>query len=283
MTDPPTDIAVRTVQGRAGLAAFVSAPESALVALDFDGTLVPIVDDPRMARAAPGVVAVLSALARRVQRVAIITGRPAATAVEYAGLRGHTGLGRLVVLGQYGLERWEAQTEAVTAPTPAPGVAEARRRLPDLLAAHRAADAYVEDKGTALAVHTRRLADPEGAFARLRDPLQELADRVGLVLEPGRFVLELRPAGVDKGGALRALADEEGVRTVLFAGDDLGDLAAFDTVDGLRAEGVAGLLVCSASAEETALAEHADVVVDGPEGVVVLLRALVDLLERGAG
>jgi trehalose 6-phosphate phosphatase len=65
---------------------------------------------------------------------------------------------------------------------------------------------------------------------------------------------------------------------VVFAGDDLGDLAAFDAVDQMRAEGLSGLLVCSGSTEENALAERADVLVDGPDGVVALLRALAVML-----
>jgi trehalose 6-phosphate phosphatase len=61
---------------------------------------------------------------------------------------------------------------------------------------------------------------------------------------------------------------------VLYAGDDLGDLPAFAAVEGLRAQGVPGLLVCSGSEEVAELAKRADVVVDGPAGVVRLLRAL---------
>ncbi|HEX2177187.1 MAG TPA: trehalose-phosphatase [Nocardioidaceae bacterium] len=270
----------RTEQGRAGLAALVHDPGSALVAFDFDGTLAPIVPDPAQARAHPGAVAALTGLARHVGHTAIITGRPAATAVEYAGLRGAPGLADLTLLGHYGLERWDPASDQVSAPAPPAGVEQVRQRLPALLESAKLPDAYVEDKGTSLGVHTRRLPDPQEAFDRLRQPLQDLADEVGLVLEPGRLVLELRPRGMDKGAALRALVEELGARTVAFVGDDLGDLPAFDAVDALRAEGLAGLLVCSGSTEEAAVAERADVVVDGPEGVVALLRALTALLDR---
>ncbi len=92
------------------------------------------------------------------------------------------------------------------------------------------------------------------------------------------MVLELRPAGADKGGALRTLVAETAPSVVVFIGDDLGDLAAFDAVDEMRADGLPGLLVCSGSSEETALAERADLVVDGPPGVVALLEALADEL-----
>lgn len=95
-------------------------------------------------------------------------------------------------------------------------------------------------------------------------------------MEPGRLVLELRPPGMDKGVALLEYVRETGASAVLYAGDDLGDLPAFAAVDKLRSDGVPGLLVCSGSDEVTELRERADVVVDGPEGVVRLLRALAD-------
>jgi trehalose 6-phosphate phosphatase len=60
----------------------------------------------------------------------------------------------------------------------------------------------------------------------------------------------------------------------MYAGDDLGDRAAFLAVAGLRASGIPGLAVCSGSSEVTALAELADLVVDGPDGVVALLGSL---------
>jgi trehalose 6-phosphate phosphatase len=61
---------------------------------------------------------------------------------------------------------------------------------------------------------------------------------------------------------------------VVFGGDDLGDVEAFEAVRSLRAEGLPGLVVCSASTERPDLMRLADVVVDGPQGVVELLTAL---------
>ena len=89
---------------------------------------------------------------------------------------------------------------------------------------------------------------------------------------------EIRAQGIDKGDALRAIVAENGVRTIIFAGDDLGDLPAFRAVEQFRDEGIPGLLVCSASHEEDALAELADLVVDGPSGVAEWLDRLADSL-----
>jgi trehalose 6-phosphate phosphatase len=263
-----------TEAGRAGLAALLAEPERAVVGLDFDGTLAPIVADPAAARPHPDAAAALARVAAAVDLVAIVTGRPARFVVEAAGM---ADVPDLVVLGHYGLERWA--DGVLRAPEPPPGVAAVRRALPALLE-RVAPGAVVEDKGASLAVHTRRAPDPPGLLAALRAPLAGLAEDNGLVVEPGRFVLELRPPGIDKGAAVRALVDQRPPSCLVFAGDDLGDLAAFDAVDSLRAHGVAGLLVCSGSEEVPELAGRADLVVAGPDGVIELLDAIAAELSR---
>ncbi|MEU6610814.1 trehalose-phosphatase [Streptomyces shenzhenensis] len=264
-----------TRAGRDGLAALLARPRTAVIGLDFDGTLAPIVADPEQARAHPDAVPALAALAPKVASVAVVTGRPAGVAVRYGGFAGVPGLEHLVVLGHYGAERWDAVSGTVSAPAPHPGVAAVRAELPgflDRIGAWRGT--WIEEKGRAVAVHTRRAEDPQAAFEALRGPLTDLATRHGLIVEPGRLVLELRPPGMDKGVALLEYVREIGAESVLYAGDDLGDLPAFAAVDKLRSDGVPGLLVCSGSSEVTELAERADLVVDGPAGVVRLLRTL---------
>ena len=264
----------RTAGGQAGLAAIRSEPGTALVAMDFDGTLSPIVADPQAAYAHPGAAPALRELSGRVGTLAVITGRPALEAVALGGFGEVPGL---IVLGHYGMERW--QDGELSSPPPPPGVEMARARLPGVLADAGAAEGTrIEDKGSALAVHTRGTADPEGALAGLREPLAGLAAAAGLVVEPGRLVIELRPPGMDKGAALTALAAERKSGAVMFAGDDLGDLAAFAAVRTLRAAGHPGLTVCSASGEVTELAAEADLVVAGPDGVVALLGSLARAL-----
>ncbi|MEU9112213.1 trehalose-phosphatase [Streptomyces sp. NPDC048483] len=289
---PPPDSAAppralptpKTGAGRDGLADLLAHPERTVIALDFDGTLADIVPDPEKACAHAGATAALGRLVPRLRAAAVITGRPATVAVRLGGFASVPGLDHLTVLGHYGAERWEAATGTVHAPPPHPGVAAIQAELPGVLDASGVwrgtwVETAIERKGgRAIAIHTRRATDPQGAFDRLRGPLAALAERHGLIVEPGRLVLELRPPGMDKGVALADWIHETGAATVLYAGDDLGDLAAFGAVEKLRSEGLTGILVCSGSNEVTELAERADLVVDGPTGVVGLLGALADHL-----
>ncbi|GAA4913458.1 trehalose-phosphatase [Streptomyces coeruleoprunus] len=283
MTDTPHGSlpVPKTAAGRDGLDAILARPGKAVVAVDFDGTLAPIVADPDKARAHPGAVPALAALAPRVASVAVITGRPAGVAVRYGGFAGVPGLDHLVVLGHYGAERWDAATGEVRAAPEHPGVAAVRAELPGVLERAGAwPGTWIEEKGRAVAVHTRRADDPQGAFDALSGPLAELATRHGLVLEPGRMVLEIRPPGMDKGKALTDHVRTTGAAAVLYAGDDLGDLPAYAAVEKLRADGTPGLLVCSGSTEVTELATRADLTVPGPAGVVDLLAALAGALHE---
>jgi trehalose 6-phosphate phosphatase len=251
-----------------GLLALRAEPSRAVVALDYDGTLAPVVGRPSDAVLAEGGLDALSALAPRVRTLALVTGRPADVVVELGGLASVPGL---VVLGQYGAQRWSGG-RLETAPA-LPGVATVREQLPELLDRE---GAVLEDKGLSLVVHTRPSADPAGALERLTAPLGELAAAAGLELHPGRFVLEVRPPGFDKRAALLSLC-EPAPSAVLFAGDDVGDLPAFGALDELAERGVPGVRVCSASDEgPPELRERADVVVDGPSGLVRLLAHLLD-------
>lgn len=277
MTSPPSRVPFpegATPEGAAGLTAIVADPGHALIALDFDGTLAPIVPEPSAARPHPDVLPALQRLATGVGTLAIITGRPAPVAVELGGFASIPGL---IVIGQHGFERWEGGR--LTSPPSPPEVATARARLPAVLAAAGAPEGTrVEDKGHALVVHVRGTADPQATLAGLTGPLTEFAAETGLDNKPGRMVLELRPPGVNKGTALTELIAERDPAAVLFAGDDLGDLPAFEAVRAARAAGRRGVTVCSASDEVRALAEHADLVLDGPKEVAALLGALAEAL-----
>lgn len=255
--------------------------EQAVVCLDFDGTLSPIVDDPSAAYIHPRAGDALVGLAVPFLAVAVVTGRPARQVISLGGLdevgrRMAEAGGRLLVMGQYGNERWSTDDPKVRSPRPPRGLASFMSELPQLLDDEGLGDAHLEEKGLAVAVHTRRLPDPAGAQERIAPVLARAAARHGLVLEPGRMVVEVRAPGMDKGAAVRTLQKELHADAMVFVGDDLGDMPAFEAVDALRRGGMLGLLVCSGSEEQQALVEVSDVLVGGPDGVVALLTRLAE-------
>ena len=153
-----------------------------------------------------------------------------------------------------------------------PGVAAAAR---DLAAdpAVRDSGAHLEDKRYAVAVHTRRVADPGRWAGPVGEATSRIATAQDLEVVPGKMVWELRPqVRSDKGDAVRRVVAESGATTLLVGGDDLGDLPAF----AVAAELGGGLRVAVRSAEAPpALLEAADLTVDGPEGMRDLLERLL--------
>ena len=246
--------------------------ERVAICLDFDGTIAPIVDDPAAARPLPGVVDLLGPLADRYAAVALVSGRPATYLASHAAAPG------VRYLGMYGLEeivegrvlvdpRLERARPAVTA--------AARDLAAD--PAVQESGAHLEDKRYAVAVHTRRVADP----SRWAGPVGEAAARIAaghdLEVVPGRLVWELRPqVHSDKGDAVRRVLAESGAEVLVVVGDDLGDLPGFAVAAGLAAEGGDGLRVAVRSAEAPdELLAAADLTLDGPEGVREFLEHLL--------
>lgn len=225
--------------------------------LDFDGSLAAIVARPGDARPVQGAREALAALIGRYRVVAILTGRRSEEVAELINVPG------LRYFGLYGME--EAAPELLTA---VGSVAEA--------AAAAVPGAWVEDKRASIAVHYRQAPDPAQARASLVRSLREVASSAGLEVVQGKMVVELVPAGRPrKGGAVERLAGEHALRAALFAGDDEADLDAFDALDRLRSKGLLAVKV-AVRGEETppGLVDSADVVVEGPEGLVELLRQL---------
>jgi trehalose 6-phosphate phosphatase len=263
-----------TAEGPAAEHAARLARRAAKVAicLDFDGTVAPIVDDPAAARPLPGMVDLLGPLADRYAAVALVSGRPATYLASHAAAPG------VRYLGMYGLEeivegrvQVDPRLEAAR-----PAVAAAAR---DLAAdpAVTGSGAHLEDKRYAVAVHTRRVADPGRWAGPVGEAAARIAARPDLEVVPGRMVWELRPqVHSDKGDAVRRVRAESGAEVLVVVGDDLGDLPGFAVAAGLAAEGGDGLRVAVRSAEAPPeLLEVAELVVDGPEGVRELLEHLL--------
>jgi trehalose 6-phosphate phosphatase len=251
----------------ATVAALSERPAETVVLLDFDGSISPIVATPDLAVPLPDAPAVLEALVARLGRVAVVSGRPVAFLAEHLPVRG------LQFVGLYGIERLVDGVRSVD-PRVIPyldavavATAEAESGLPGVL---------VEPKsGVAVTLHWR--TTPERA-EEVRAFAHDLAARHGLEELPGRSAIELRPpVPVDKGHAAAALVD--GFAVGAFAGDDLGDVAAFDALAAAAAGGRLERAVrIGVDSPEAPAALHAsvDVLVDGPEGLLRLFRRVIE-------
>jgi trehalose 6-phosphate phosphatase len=197
--------------------------------LDFDGTLVEIVERPDAVAVDSRLAKLMSRLADRLQgRLAVVSGRPRA---EIEHLFQGDGF---AVGGSHGLElRWP--DGRLVAPDKPSGLAEIVAQLRDLAGIHPGT--LVEEKPFGVALHYRG-APEAGADCHLL--AERLAAESGLALQKGKMVIELRLAGADKGAALLAFMAEPPMRGTrpIFLGDDLTDEAAFRAAAALGGHGI---------------------------------------------
>jgi trehalose 6-phosphate phosphatase len=260
----PDDPEQRSLSVSEALSTTAARADNCVFFFDFDGTLAPIQDDPDAVQLAPGVLESITALARRVRRVSLVSARP----VDF--LRSRFPGVPLTLHGLYGLESEYVPGRTVTYPPALPWadvVAEVARRaereLPD--------EVLVEYKRLSVALHYRsapQLRDTVHAWA------QEQASRYGLREQEGRMVIELKPSVQrDKGSVV---AEEiEGFSCAWYFGDDLGDLSAFRALADREAAhpDFLGVRVAVRNPETGAeVAAAADLHLEGPAAVPPFLR-----------
>jgi len=199
-----------------------------LVALDFDGTLAPLQDDPSLSRITPDGVDVLARLAGTPGvALAMVSGRAMHDLHALAQVPAGTFL-----VGSHGAERARVTTFGLDR-----DVVQLSDEQADRLAALGAEAAaiargrdgvWVETKPTAVVVHTR-LAEAEQARPAEQEAMA-LGERLGSGVLHGKDVVEISVLRASKGEALTALRDELGAPVVLYAGDDVTDEHAFEAL-----------------------------------------------------
>jgi trehalose-phosphatase len=212
-----------------------------LVALDFDGTLAPLVDDPtdsRMTPAARAAVERLAALgvpdgdsAAGRTRLAFVSGRDLAD----LALRAEPPVGSYLV-GSHGAQTGRVLDDGTLETVPLELTGDQLETLHALYAALEDAAAgregvWVQHKPSAAVLHTRT-AGPDDTTAAIADA-DAAAARLGLDAMHGKEVVEIAVLHTSKGEALTRLRTVVGQETgadrvrVLYAGDDTTDEKAF--------------------------------------------------------
>jgi trehalose 6-phosphate phosphatase len=244
------------------------------ILFDLDGTLAPIAAQPSDARVPERTRQLLTEIARRYAVVACVTGRRASEA------RAMVSIGTITYLGSHGAELLRAGwTEAVLDAT----LEDWARRIHEF---GREADTSdlrrrrvrLEDKGAIVAFHWRGAPDEEAARAAI-DSVAARAEAAGLRTHWGRKVLEVRPpVQIDKGAGITSFLHGVDVNVALYVGDDATDLDAFRALVRLVEEGKLSRAIRVGVRSDEApeeITREADIVVDGPDGVITLLELLV--------
>jgi trehalose 6-phosphate phosphatase len=251
------------------------------VVTDIDGTVSAIAPTPAEAMVDPGAKAALALLAERLTAVAVVSGRAPQDGVAMVGLP------ELIYVGNHGLERiargtpWTHPVAAAAQPAIAAALAEIE------IAARAAADVpwlLIENKGVTGTVHYRLAPDQIAAAALLEPLARAAADRHGLRLTSGRMIFEVRPAlAVNKGTAIRELAQDLDLRGIVFFGDDVTDVDAFRALRELRTAGEAATLRVGVLGPDTSPAVLAEIdmsVVGVPACAATLIALAARLAEE---
>lgn len=194
-----------------------------LVALDFDGTLAPEVDNPQAARAIPEARdAVLRLLALPNTRVALISGRSLRSLIEVADLPDTT-----LLVGSHGIEiRLDDPYDRVSLDT---AELEQVEVLHEVLGevADSIDQVWLEEKPAGFALHTRLATEHDSRVAHLVALSEAQAEIDNLTVREGKNVLEFSVRSTTKGEALEHLRRYTAADAVFYAGDDVTDEDAF--------------------------------------------------------
>ena len=249
-------------------------PERSAVLLDVDGTLAPIVPHPDDAHMPETTRRPLIEVAKRYGVVACVSGRRASDA------RRIVSLGSIAYLGSHGTEVLKPGATTPQLDQEVQGWAErvqkfSRGAFDERL---RRLRVRLEDKEAIAALHWRGAPDEQEAHQAVKE-IAQAAEEAGFVTHWGRKVLEIRPPlRIDKGAGIVSLLRETELAAALYVGDDLTDVDAFRGLTELQQSGSLGYaLRVGVRSDEgpSSLADEADVMVEGTDGVRDLLRALI--------
>lgn len=248
------------------LAALAATPRL-VVALDFDGTASPLVDEPMSARALPAVREQVQRLAELPDTtVAYVSGR---SLHDLRVIAEHGDDSRLVLAGSHGAQYWYPGIgQEQIADTASALRDEIEGVVRALLDGH--AGAHFEPKALGFGVHTR-LAAPEveeAVFAAVDELMAERAPHWRR--RRGHNILEFSSSTTGKDAAIGILRERFDATGILFAGDDVTD------EDAMRVLGAGDLGVRVGAGETVATLR-----VESPQQIASLLSALSD--ERAAG
>ena len=199
----------------------VSDLRNRAILLDIDGTILDLAPSPRQVWVPAGLRPILSCLAELTDgALALVSGRPINDIdLIFSPLQ-------FAAIGVHGAEmRNSANAELQVRVAPLNKML--KRRLATV--AELGPGILVEDKGYSLALHYRLAPDRAEAVRAAVDAICAQAPANSVEILPGKLVLEIKPAGINKAVAVQDLMTRAPFagRNPIFIGDDTTDEPVF--------------------------------------------------------
>jgi len=203
------------------------------IVTDIDGTISEIAPTPDEALVSPTMREKLAKLNDKFKLVAVVSGRSVLNARDMVGVKG------LLYVGNHGLEYLKDGEKVMV-----PGVESFLNQMKALGIELEKGDLTkisglkLEDKGICLSVHYRECEDPETVRQKILETFQKSIYSKNLEVSEGRKIVEFKPPiGFDKGSILEIIIGEYGLEKIIYLGDDITDLDAFNMLEILENEG----------------------------------------------
>jgi trehalose 6-phosphate phosphatase len=227
------------------------AYSNATLALDYDGTLAPIIDDPARASMRPCTRELLAEVTQ-LYKVIVVSGR-----AHHDALRRLRGIGAFEVIGNHGVEPWNIAHRYI--PVVKRWVSELEGALAPLTGI------VIENKNYSLAIHYRKAPDKQQARAAI---LKAAAALEEVRIIGGKQVTNLLPiSATNRGLAVERERKRLQCDTTIYVGDDETDEDVFALGQPER------LLAIRVGAKRGSAASYC---ITNQEAIDVLLRTLLE-------
>jgi trehalose 6-phosphate phosphatase len=247
---------------------------STAIVTDVDGTISEIAPTPDEAVVTESMRKELVKLNKKFQLIAVISGRSVLNAREMVGVEG------LLYVGNHGMEFLKNGQISIDPSVEKylPQIKKTGQKLKngDLSQIN---GLMFEDKGICYSIHYRLASSPENIREKLLTTLQDDPECKNLKISEGRRLVELKPPiNLDKGTMLESIIDQYNLKKIIYLGDDITDVDAFNKLKELENEGkIKGdsFLVCS-SEIPSYVKKHSSFFVNGVDEILKFFQWLLN-------
>lgn len=246
-------------------------PDTAVIT-DIDGTISEIVPTPMEATVAPEIRDTMEKLADKFKFTGVMTGRSINNALEMMGHK------KMIYIGNHGLEQYKNGKIRIE-PEVKRYIPVIKRLAQDIQKKLNNYDCILfQDKKLSFTVHYRLCKNGEKVRRKALEIIRSIKESNDLKITEGRKVIEIRPpVGYDKGTILQKFIIENGIKKIIYLGDDITDADAFSKLNELKKEGIETMsIVVNSNETPEYVSESADFYVNSVNGVHKFFKWLAE-------